>query len=503
MAKLEIVIRNTHFSVVINDSSLYRVINSMTDYLVSMKLEFNPYTKKTKMVKDKNYFVKSDNTYRFNINMLKRFMLLLRDNYVSKDDILVKEDKQYPVMPLELTLSDDYEPRDYQHLYINELTKPRKSYNTNLLVDLQTGRGKGYLTTYALVQMNMRTMFILLPKYIKKWVLELQDYTDVDIDDIYVIQGSGSLIKLMEEEDPDYKFIIFSITTMNNYIRDYEKDPNSYPIEPSEFLRHIKAGITVNDEAHQHFHAVYKAMLYFNSVKHIGLSATLESNDKSIVKIYDTMYPEDSRISNLIEYNKYIVVKSIRYNISNIKALNYKRAQGYNHILFEQSIMNYSVLLRAYIEMVEYYFISEYFNRRIHGEKCIIFCASIRMATILSNYFQGKHKDLDIRRYVEDDPYENIVSADVTITTPNSGGTAIDVPGLINVIDTTSIGSRQLNIQIMGRLREIKGRDVVYTYLYCSDISNQNNLSRLRLEAIAGKAKTVIRDSYNKVLKTR
>jgi len=501
MRSVYIVVRNTHFTIEFTNPKYNYVLSNILESLTSKKMVYNKYTRRNAFVDDKSYYKKKKNKYWFNISMVKKVMPVLKINGIDRNDISVKYDRSFPVMPLEVALSGDYSPRDYQMLYINELLSDENP-NT-MLVDLQTGMGKGYLTTYALTKLNMRTMFLLLPKYIPKWVPELKDYLDISDDDIYVIQGKDSLIELMLEDEIEYKFVIFSITTLSNYIRDYDKDHNSYPISPDDLLEHLKIGVTVNDETHQHFHSVYMAMLRLNSVKHIGLSATLVSNDRRVVDIYNTMYPKENRISNLVKYKKYIVAKAVKYNIANTRGIVFKRAQGYNHILYEQSIARNSVLLKEYITMIEHYFIRDYIDRRKDGQKCLIFGASVLMCTILNNYLNKRYKQLNINRYVEDDPYTNIIDSDVCVTTAQSGGTAIDIPGLITTLDTTSVGSQQSNIQTLGRLREIKGVEVRYIYFYTSDIVNQLNLHQLRMTAIKSRVASFTYDRYGDVLKVK
>jgi len=501
MRSIYIVVRNTNFTVEFSNSKYVNVLNEIQAKLTSKKMVYNKFTRRNAFVDDKKYYKKHKNKYWFNINIIGSVMHAFKINGVNRNDISIKYDRSFPVEPLEVSLSPDYTPREHQILYINELLNENSP--PYMLVDLQTGRGKGYLTTYSLVKMNMRFMLILLSQYIPKWIPELKDYLEITDEDIYVIQGKDSLVELMLEDEPEYKIIIFSITTMSNYIRDYDKNKSSYPVSPDNLMEHLKIGVTVNDEAHQHFHAVYMALLRFNSVKHIGLSATLVSHDRSLVRLYDTMYPEKSRISNLVVYNKYIQAIAVRYSLSSIRGIVFKRAQGYNHILFEQSVARNSVLLKNYLIMIEYYFKLQFVNRSSNGQKCLIFASSVLMCTIINNYLNKRYKHYDINRYVEDDPYKNIIESDVCVTTPQSGGTAIDIPGLITTLDTTSVGSQQSNIQALGRLREIKGVDVRYIYLYTNDIPNQLNLHHLRMNVIKDRVASFTHARYNDVLKVK
>jgi superfamily II DNA or RNA helicase len=108
------------------------------------------------------------------------------------------------------------------------------------------------------------------------------------------------------------------------------------------------------------------------------------------------------------------------------------------------------------------------------GDKAIIFCASIDFATYLTNFLKTRYQNFDVRRYVEEDPFENLMEADVRVTTLISAGTAVDIAQLTTTVMTTSISSSQANEQGIGRLRPLKdGRTPEFAYLVCEDIEKQ------------------------------
>jgi hypothetical protein len=80
---------------------------------------------------------------------------------------------------------------------------------------------------------------------------------------------------------------------------------------------------------------------------------------------------------------------------------------------------------------------------------------------------------LDVRRYVGEDPYDNLMNATVCVSTLGSAGTGHDIPGLITVIMTHSLRARKKNIQGPGRLREKEGVDMEFEYFTCKDIPKQ------------------------------
>jgi hypothetical protein len=95
------------------------------------------------------------------------------------------------------------------------------------------------------------------------------------------------------------------------------------------------------------------------------------------------------------------------------------------------------------------------------------------MVTVIMNYLKQQYPDKDIRRYIQGEPYENIMEADITITTIMSSGTALDIPNLRTVIALINISSSPANIQLLGRLRKLPDRSVKYYYVYCNQIRKQ------------------------------
>lgn len=357
----------------------------------------------------------------------------------------------------------------------------------------------------SVTQINEKLLILVLPKYIQKWIDDMKKYTDIKGKSICVIQGSKNILKLMNSKKSElrnYKVYIASITTMNYLISDYEDKRYPYPMTPTEFSEHLGVGVLLNDETHQHFHALLKVSLYMNVNQIIGLSATLDSNRAEMKKMYDRMFPKDNRISNIIEVEKYTNVRSVQYTMNTLKGIKYLQGgQGYSHIVFEQSIIRNKQLTDSYFDMIYYYVKKDYLDRREEGEKLLVFFSTVAMCTMFTNYLKKKHPDIDIRRYCQDDPYENVINATISVSTIISASTAVDIPKLITVINTISMASLQANIQTMGRLRKLPGREVWYVYMYNPDIPNQKNMHKIRRDTIMFRSKVIYYDTYPNILK--
>jgi len=301
-------------------------------------------------------------------------------------------------------------------------------------------------------------------------------------------------------ETIDYDFVIFSLPTVRQYIKKYDVQPWSVDVAPEHIFSHLGLGTLLNDEAHQSFHSVYMTLLRLNPLRVLSLSATLDNLDKDLRKMYFTLYPKSARCSSLAEFKPYPIVIAVKNRVPNGRRINCVTDRGYSHIKFEQGMMRNHRYKSDYIYMICNYIDKGYLDRRVSGDKCLILVSTIKFATMLSNYLKQKYAELSVDRYVEDDPYENIMNADITVSTNLSAGTALDIPRLITVIQTVPMRSLQANVQALGRLRELKDQEVRYYYFYSNEVGSQYKLHLARVETTRHLAKEYRYETYDKDL---
>ena len=135
-----------------------------------------------------------------------------------------------------------------------------------------------------------------------------------------------------------------------------------------------------------------------------------------------------------------------------------------------------------------------------YGEKLAIYVSSIKMATSLTEYLKQQYADLDVRRYVEDDPYENLLDPDIRITTIMSGGTGHDISNLKMVLLTVAISSSQSNVQTLGRLRKLDDIPVRFYYLTNLNVKKHVEYHEKKKEMLLFRAKTYKEFFYPDIL---
>lgn len=406
--------------------------------------------------------------------------------------------RDYNVVNTNFKVRDNWVLREDQvPVYEFLTTEPSKSK----LVPLQTGSGKTVLAMVSIAKLKKRLGIVILSRFAEKWIKDIAQIHEAKTTDVMFVQGSRSLaglIQMAKDEELKHDYFVFSAETIQSYITNYEEDPESaieqYGCSPMELFPLLGIGIMLNDETHMSFHLIFKTIIYMNVEYQIGLSATLVSDDHIVRRMHKVVYPDNCVYKGavLIKYmDMYPIAYNIRHdNMKFIRTNNYG-STNYSHGAFEQSVLKQKHLTDAYIKLikvtVEDYFDQDYQEK----DKLVIFVSLVRTATTLRNIFKKYYPGMNVVRYTQEDSYEDMLKGDIIVTTPLSLGTGIDVPNLRVVINTVSVSSTPINIQIAGRLRKLKDRDVKYCYLYCENIAKQKQYHRKRVEIFSERASSI------------
>lgn len=359
-----------------------------------------------------------------------------------------------------------------------------------------------FTALHTIAKINQRLGIIILPVFIEKWIEDIVKIHEARQTDVMVIQGFkalASVIELAKTNSLDNNYFIFSTRTMQDFISQYEENPelcvDMYGCSPIDLFPLLGIGVALIDETHAHFHAIFKIIIYTNVKFHIGLSATLMSDDNLITKMHKIVYP-DKCVYEGGKLDRYTDVYAISYTISEqliklIKTRNFG-SNNYSHVAFEQSILRQDRLLQKYTRVITTTIDDYYINDYKEQDKVIIFVSTVALATHLTNTIKEYYPEFQICRYCEEDSYEEMLNGDIIISTPISAGTALDIPRLRVAINTVSISSAPTNIQILGRLRKLKDRDVKFCYLYANNIGKQKEYHLKRVELFRSRVANLV-----------
>ena len=434
--------------------------------------------------------------FRFHINQLTPFKNHIAALGLTNDLYLEEHKSIHKSLKVKLKIRPEWVLRDYQVPVVDYLVSDEAPVAK--FVNLPTGQGKGMCTLYAMSLIGLRTLIVVKPMYLTKWVEEIEEKYDVQPEDTIVIRGSSQLLSLLlsaQDNDCVAKIILISSKTIANWISLYEKYKDQsldmgYPVIPEDLCKILKVGVLVMDEVHQEFFANYKFFLNTNVYRSISLSATLISDDEFISKMYGVCYPITSQYHGAV-FKKYIAATAVFYRFNEpgkIRCKDYV-TNNYSHHMFEQSILRNKLIKENYLSLIKDIFAGTYVENYKEGQKCLIFCISIDLCVVVRDYLQRHYPKLDIRKYTQEDPWVNLMEADVSVSTMQSSGTAVDIPGLSTVIMSTALNSLQGNVQGMGRLRELKdGSTPRFIYLVCEDIDTHIRYHVKKREILETKA---------------
>lgn len=484
-----------------------RALDYLCDNLKSYTWQYNKRIKRVQRVVNKIYFVYDykRKEFRFPIYQIPNVMASLGKHRILKDEIeIIDRRKVLHRADLNLKINKKYVLRDYQERYVELITNREK--NNISLIDAECGQGKGLMSCASICKFNSKVAILVMPKYVEKWIKDIQEYTNIKPEDIIVLQGGDSLRNLLNTPSHmiTQKVFIISLRTFSFYVNEYESNEEfTYSLPPQEFMKHIRCETLFNDETHQCFHALSHAMLYLDAKWFIGSTATFDTNDPSMKKLYDMIIPPSCIISKLVQFEPYVTGINVRYELQLTRAFKYQTPQGYNHNELEKSLLRSRIGVKCYAAMIIAYVKKYYITKRQPGDKCLLFFSSVNMCTYFSELLQKEFPTLNVGRYCQDDDYEVILTSDITCSTVISSGTAIDIPNLITVIQTISIFSLQSNVQSFGRLRRLKDKEPTFIWFWTYDIQNhrKTNLERLRL--LREKFKDYIEEVYPKMIYTK
>jgi hypothetical protein len=465
----------------------HRVRMAMKEFSSGLKLAAKTHKdwrgQIVKQGKDKYFaaFTDARTEVRYHINHLEDFKKLLYRHQLDGDGMIVWNTiDSYEADPMELEIRPHFIPDPVQVgaiEYIVDTSRPN-----NKAVIMQAGSGKTLTTMMAAAKQGERMCIMIESGFIGQWLEAFQQNCIIKPKRIAVIKGSKALKALMfmaDEGNIPYDAILISNSTYRNYIEDYETHADrleameGYVFPPYQFFEKIKAGMRVIDEGHENFHFVFKLDLYTHVRNSVTLSATLFSDETFKNNMMKVAYPMEDRFI-APGFNKYVHAYSLHYSMRNPREMKTQGSMGYSHVEFEKSLVKSKEKLTAYFRMVRESMRYTYEFDYRPNDRCLVYFATIDLCTRFVEYIQKEFPHLDVKRYVDNDPLEHLMTADISVSTVKSAGTGKDIPQLTTVIMTPAINASPSNIQGFGRLRDLNrkdptlGRKMHFVY-FCGD----------------------------------
>lgn len=440
---------------------------------------------------------RDEREFRFHIHQLEDLLRHLDSNGFPRHVLEIVHHEMYTPATVDMMDNPERRPRDYQIPLIAYLAGPGQSK----VITLQTGKGKSLIFLKACAQIAQRTALVIQGKFVEQWVEGVYNDYKFKKSDLMVVRGGAdmrAMIDIALAGELTAKFIIITSGTLNNYYREYEESQPSeflYNCHPEKLWEVLGVGVRGIDEVHMEFHRNFRADLYANVPKTISLSATLESDDSFIKRMYMIVWPAECRTEQL-PFDQYINVVALEYQFTNPYRI---RSEGvnkmYSQIALEQSIMRQKDVLKNFLKMVTDLVFDQFLAVFEYGQRCIVFACTVEMCDALLECAVRRFPDVSFGRYAASlgDQLKSISENDVTFSTLKSAGTAIDVPNLRTVIMTDSVDSVQSNQQAVGRLRRLKDWPDIspqFVYIYAGNNVKQRMYHERKKEKLKGRVKS-------------
>lgn len=458
------------------------------------KVWFQERGSKPRLIPGKIYASRTVDNREFRLHMgqLKGFLDALSRHGVDESLIEFVNMERYKPRAYKFKLTPEKTLRDYQMEARDfALDSDDSSFNSSL-ISIPTGGGKTVVLCSIAEAVGQNVAIAVLPRYMEKWGGDLVENLCLKKKDIMMVTGSKQLKGLIHMAKCGTKppFVsVLSLVTLQGFFDTYEKDPKlcleEYGAIPQDIWKLLGIGLVGIDEAHEHLYSVFRLTLHLHGPKFVALSGTMLSEDVFVEKIQKTIFPHSVRYDK-VKMKKYIKLIPMAYEFQDIRRSRIRTSSfgrtTYSQVEYEKSIIKNPYTLSNYLAMIKDVVDMGYIDDKKDGDKLAIYCGTIDMCTRVTNYLKSFYKDLDVRRYVEKDPYKNVIEADIRVTTIISAGTALDIPNLTRVISTNNISSHKANYQLLGRLRELKDREVKMYYLYCEQVPKHVQYHQNRME---------------------
>lgn len=473
----------THFfAITPKELRLTNLIYKFAFKFVESDWKWDPCLKRNTKVIGKVWGGRLENNsqFRFPISLLKDFYGFLDREGFPKPYLKITVVPKYVPAKAIFNLKDKFKLYDYQQDAISFCTEQKELELPSVLLSMPTGTGKTVTLLAFASLLKLRMGVVVAPAHMEKWISDCSSYLGAPQETVHVVRGAKSIrqiFTLAESGDYNFDITLFSLRTLTEFFKQYELSPEDcvdlYGGTPMEMWQYAGIGLLGGDEVHEQFFAVYWMQTFIHGPFHVALSATMLHKDLFIEGMQKIVYPRSIRFDK-IKMKKYINLVNVGYRFQNFDGdrikTTFPRMSTYSQNAFEGSIKKNKKVLEKFLVMihdcVDAYFIKD----KLEGDKLGIYLARIELINYVVEYLKLKYPSLDIRRYAENDGYENVILSDIRVTTRGSAGTGVDIPGLTTVISVDNVDSRQACLQLLGRLREIPGREVNFIQLYCSNI---------------------------------
>ena len=322
-------------------------------------------------------------------------------------------------------------------------------------VNLNTGKGKTYCSIATAAFLGFRSIVITDSiGWLEQWKSFFLEYTDINSDEIYLISGAPSLMKLYNRDISKYKVLLATHSTLKSI-----GDKQGWD-KIRDFFKYCQIGIKFFDEAHLNFDNMFQIDCYSNSFMTYYLTATPGRSDASENNIFNLYFKNVPSINLFNEdedpHTKYAAIR-FNSNPTPIEASNCKNNYGLNRIAYTDYLVrneNFKHLLMILVNMA--------INK---PGKHLFYIGTNEAIVYVRDWIYENFPELinQVGIYTSITPAEKKaeeLNKKIILSTTKSAGAAMDIKGLVETVNLAEpFKSRVLAQQTFGRTRD---RDTLY-----------------------------------------
>lgn len=349
-----------------------------------------------------------------------------------------------------------YKPRDDDQTKALQFCVGEGNYDKNrnakqLSLNLSTGKGKTYIAITVFAYYCTKTMMITSSiNWIDQWFNKILEYTDLKPEEIYIIQGSASITKLLKYKDcSKIKFFLCSHDTLNSYA----SSNGWYAV--TELFQKLGIGIKIFDEAHLYYDSMMMIDFFTDVWRTYYLTATPGRSDRKENYIYSLTFKNVPKIDLFDEENDphtdYIAVLYNSHPTA-VDISNCNSSYGFSM----HKYTNYLINTHAYYKIIHIMMDIIMKNTTENG-KALIFIGTNHAILVTYWYMKYHFPLIDIGIYTTITPKEikaEQLNKKIILSTIKSSGTALDIPNLEMTVNLNDpFKSELVARQTLGRTR--------------------------------------------------
>lgn len=324
---------------------------------------------------------------------------------------------------------------------------------SQLSVNLNTGKGKTYLAISTIVFSGMKSMIIMYSEnLIQQWRNEILKYTNLKPKQVCVIDGSGSVHRLMAKNNNDAVIYLVTHGTLKSY-----GDRNGWD-KVGELFEYLKIGIKIFDEAHQNFENMMMIDYYTNVYRTYYLTATSLRSSDDENRVYQLSF---KNVPSIDLFNQdedpHTVYTAIKFN-SNPTAIEKSNCKN-QYGLDRNKYTNYLVDKPVFYQVLTI-LMNIILKRTAYGGKCLIYIGTNSAIEKVYNWMMSNYPELynniGILSTLADEKHRRLaVNKRIILATTKSAGAGLDIKGLkLTIVLAEPFKSEILARQTLGRTRD-------------------------------------------------